>query len=64
MKVVVNQARCEGHAMCEALAPEVFELGEDGVARVLVQPIPEGLFEQARSGVRACPVAALDLEDG
>jgi ferredoxin len=61
MRVTVDESRCEGHGMCEALAPDVFALGEDGVARVLHDPVPDSLAESAESGVRACPVAALDI---
>jgi ferredoxin len=59
IRVTVNIARCEGHGMCQAAAPDVFALDDDGVATVLLDPVPKDLTRQAEAGVRACPVAAL-----
>ncbi|MFF7274984.1 4Fe-4S domain-containing protein [Streptomyces griseorubiginosus] len=49
--------RCEGHAVCEAIAPEVFQVDDDG----LVQLLPGGDQDDATAlaAVRSCPVAAL-----
>ena len=33
LKVGVDRARCQGHARCNALAPELFELDDLGNAR-------------------------------
>ena len=35
LKVSVDQARCQGHARCHALAPELFALDELGNAHVV-----------------------------
>jgi ferredoxin len=49
--------RCEGHAVCEAIAPEVFRVDDDG----MVQLVPGGDHDDATAlaAVRSCPVAAL-----
>lgn len=60
-RVTVDGSRCEGHALCQAAAPDVFEVDDDGVAHVRPDPVPETLMSQAEAGVRACPVAALTL---
>ena len=36
MKIVHNETRCSSIGMCEAVAPEFFEIGDDGVLRTLV----------------------------
>ena len=59
MRVSVDRERCEGHARCQAIAPDVFELDENSTSRIRLDPIPERLTGQAMAGVRACPVAAL-----
>lgn len=60
-RVTVDGSRCEGHGLCQATAPDVFEVDDDDIARVRHDPVPETLMSQAEAGVRACPVAALTL---
>jgi ferredoxin len=63
MRVTVNETRCEGHGMCADVAPDVFELNDEGVAVVLLDPVPKPFVRQAEAGVRVCPVVALMLND-
>ena len=37
MRVIVDPALCEGNAVCQRLAPETFQVGDDDQARVLVE---------------------------
>jgi ferredoxin len=60
-RITVDGSRCEGHGLCQAAAPDVFEVDDDGVARVRHDPVPATLMSQAEAGVRVCPVAALTL---
>ncbi|MDP9028412.1 MAG: ferredoxin [Actinomycetota bacterium] len=59
MRVQVDRARCEGHGVCEEIAPEIYRLDDDGVLEILLDPIPAKLEAKAESGARLCPVAAL-----
>jgi ferredoxin len=44
LKVHVDQDKCQGHARCKALAPELFELDEYGNAHVAGDgSVPAGL---------------------
>ena len=61
MKVIANQSLCSGHARCAAVAPEVFELNDDGYIGFNERIVPAGLEAQARRGVLACPERALSL---
>lgn len=66
MKISVNRGRCVGNGFCEAISPEHFEVGDDGVMVVLRESFPDqerALIEQA---VRACPARALSIvgDDG
>jgi len=61
MRIDVDRNRCEGHGMCEVVAPEFFSLDDDGSLTVHsdgVAPTDESLVQDA---VLACPVAALKL---
>jgi ferredoxin len=59
VRIHVDQARCEGHGVCQAAAPEVFDLDDDGVVLVRLDPVPAELEALARSAVNQCPVAAM-----
>jgi ferredoxin len=61
MKVIVDTAKCQGHARCVAVAPDVFELNSDGYIAREEFPVAEGLEKQARRGVNACPERAMRL---
>ncbi|MBL5972253.1 MAG: ferredoxin [Candidatus Leucobacter sulfamidivorax] len=56
----INLPACEGHGLCEQLAPQVYALDDEGYVQLRVeQPIPEDLEDAAAAGARVCPVAAL-----
>ncbi len=59
MKVTVDQQLCVGNGLCEAAAPDLFAVGDDGMAQVLVEEIPHTAEELAREAVRSCPARAL-----
>jgi ferredoxin len=62
-RVAVDRERCVGSGTCEMLAPDVFEVDDDGVLAVLV-PEPRGHDVAAvRDAVQACPTRALTLVD-
>ena len=41
MKVVVDRSRCSSIGMCEAIAPDLFEIGPDGALHILQDDVPE-----------------------
>ena len=63
MKVSVDQWLCAGHGLCEAAAPEVFEVSDDGLAEVLEESPKEPLLTSARDAARACPAGAIQLDE-
>ncbi|HEX7355795.1 MAG TPA: ferredoxin [Mycobacteriales bacterium] len=63
MRVVVDMVKCVGHGVCESLADDVFEVGDDGYTHLLVDPIPADREEIAREAVRRCPAQALSVAD-
>ena len=60
MKVVVDRLRCTGIGNCEAIAPHVFEVGDDGSLTVLAEDVDDSDDEVAEA-VRSCPAQALSL---
>lgn len=61
MKIIVDTEKCTGHARCVAVAPDIFELNDDGFNARPEWPVREGQEAQARRGVNACPERALRL---
>ncbi|MFF2554044.1 ferredoxin [Nocardia sp. NPDC058058] len=62
MRVVVNPDLCVGNGLCEVVAPALFEVGDDGVARVLSPEIADSAIDLAERAVIACPARALRVE--
>jgi ferredoxin len=62
-RVEVDRDRCVGSGTCEALAPAVFEVDDDGVLAVLRPEPGEDELTDVRDAVAACPTRALALAD-
>jgi ferredoxin len=60
MPIDLDLDRCEGHGMCEQVAPHVFELNDDGFPQILAEGVDD---LSVRAAVRSCPVAALRIRD-
>lgn len=62
MKVVVNFDVCMSNAQCMLVAPEVFEVREDGMLYVLQEEPPDTLREKVEDAARLCPTQAITIE--
>ena len=61
MRIVVDRDRCTGLGMCEAEAPDLFEVQDDGSLTVLNDRPGSDDLEAAEAAVMACPTEALTL---
>ena len=62
LKVHVDQEKCQGHARCKSLAPELFELHEFGNALEIGDgSVPKGLEDKAWLARANCPEIAIDV---
>ncbi|GIM98675.1 ferredoxin [Planomonospora venezuelensis] len=61
MRVEADLDLCQGHAVCELEAPDVFEVPRKGKVRVLDPGPPESLRREVEAAVRYCPTRALKL---
>ena len=61
MRILVDQAKCCGHARCADRAPDLFELDDLGYIAISELEVPEGREDQARAGARACPERAITV---
>ena len=67
LRVKVDLALCQGHAVCMQEAPEVFRVNEtDGhypKVEVLLEYPPEELREEVMDAVRYCPNRTISVEE-
>lgn len=64
MRVTVDRSRCEGHALCVAVAPDVYDIDGEAVAVVRTGPeVPDHLQQSASYGADMCPVMAVLVHD-
>lgn len=61
MKVAVDENRCQGHARCWSICPEVFELDDEGHAFVSITEVPADLEDKVRNAQRNCPENAITV---
>ncbi|HEY9417521.1 MAG TPA: ferredoxin [Pseudonocardia sp.] len=61
MRIVVDYARCTGLGMCEAEAPDMFEVQDDGSLIVLNETPSEEQRAEAEAAVESCPTDALSI---
>lgn len=62
MRAFVDHDLCIGCGVCEAECPEVFEMGDDGLAVAKEGEIDETVLESAREAQNQCPVEAITIE--
>lgn len=64
MRIRIDGAKCQGNARCWALAPDMFELNDEGYMEEGIIDVPAGEEKLASRAARACPERALTvLED-
>ncbi|HYQ66967.1 ferredoxin [Actinophytocola sp.] len=61
MRIEADLDLCQGHAMCQLEAPEVFEVPRRGTVIVLDEAPGPGSRGPVESAVRNCPTQALTI---
>lgn len=61
MRIEVDRNRCTGLGMCEAEAPDVFEVQDDGSLLLLNETPSEEQRAAVQTAVESCPTEALSL---
>ncbi|WP_206797253.1 ferredoxin [Amycolatopsis sp. MtRt-6] len=60
VRVDVDSQRCHAYGVCQAEAPQVFQLGQDGQLAYEKRPEPQ-LVPHVQAAARACPMRAIHL---
>jgi ferredoxin len=62
MKITVDTDRCTGHGVCESIAVDIFEVGDEGIVRVVLEDVPESRRGEIDQAIAECPTQALSVE--
>jgi len=63
VRIEVDLDRCTGHGICESIAEDVFEVGDDGIVVIHDNERPGSDRDRMQQAVTQCPAAALRLLD-
>lgn len=63
MRIVFDRGACQGHNRCYLLAPELFDVDDEGYAILRVDgDVPEELEKKAQLAADNCPEYAITVE--
>ena len=62
-RVVLDDDLCQGHAMCELEAPDVFSVPKRGVVEILDSEPPDDIRADVERAVEMCPTRAISIEE-
>lgn len=62
MKATVDADTCTGCGLCVDTCADVFELGDDSIAKVKANPVPPAAEGACRDAASNCPVEAIKIE--
>jgi ferredoxin len=64
VRLRVDPLKCQGHARCFALAPELFEVDDYGMSSVRGDgTVPPGLEDRAALAIANCPEFAIETRE-
>ncbi|NLY01954.1 MAG: ferredoxin [Rhodopirellula sp.] len=63
MRATIDETLCAGCAVCEDVCPEVFEMGDDGIAKVKVVTVPPEAEDACRAAADQCPSEAITIHE-
>lgn len=64
MKATVKRDLCIGCGLCAEVCPEVFAMGNDMIAKVIIAgDVPATVLESAHDAASSCPVEAIELAE-
>lgn len=62
MKIVIDLETCQSNALCMSVAPDVFDVRDDGFLYILNDSPGEDRRAAVREAARVCPTQAITVE--
>lgn len=62
MKVLVDYDKCTGLGICESLAPDFFEVNDEGDLVLLKEDVSDDELGAIEEAVAGCPTEALRIQ--
>ena len=62
-RVEVDADLCQGHAMCELEAPDVFNVPKRGTVEIIDPEPPDEMRDDVERAVEMCPTQAIFIKD-
>ena len=62
MRAKVDRDACISCGLCETICPDVFELDDESISTVKVDPIPEEYENCTKEAEEECPTDAIHAE--
>lgn len=62
MKILVDYDKCTGLGICESLAPDHFEVNDDGDLVLLEERVTDADIQAVEEACAGCPTEALRIE--
>ena len=59
MKAKVIKENCIGCGACQAIAPNVFEIDDDGLSKTIVDKVAESDESDCKEAIDSCPTGAI-----
>jgi ferredoxin len=63
VRITVDTGRCAGLGVCESIAEEIFQVGDDGVMALRRDDVPAEFEAAVAEAVDSCPTQALSLSE-
>ena len=60
MKVKVNDDACIGCGACAAIAPEVFEINDEGLSSAINEEVSAENVDSCKEAIESCPTGAIE----
>lgn len=63
MKAMLDRSGCISCGLCAETCPEVFRMGDDGVAEVYQEDVPKNAEATAVEAQDGCPVSVITVQE-
>ncbi|BBY57868.1 ferredoxin [Mycolicibacterium sarraceniae] len=60
-RIELDDDLCQGHAMCELEAPDVFTVPKRGVVEIVDAQPPDEMRDDVERAIEMCPTRALSI---